>query len=163
MTVFIPDSCWNIWRPQPTIRALRVGPWLRIRKITRPPKQQATTRQINIKTSCRLTSVRSSLFPRRHFTSSRPLLLLDAGSDHVVLLVDAPLPSDPAENLAGLGGPALLEEPAGALRQEDEADELQNRWDNGQAQHVPTARRERGGVKLTRRLSHCVVFALWQV
>lgn len=37
MTVFTPDSCWNIWRPQPTKSARRVGPYLSIRKITIPP------------------------------------------------------------------------------------------------------------------------------
>ena len=48
MTVLIPDSCWNIWRPQPTKRALRVGPWLRIRKITRPPKNNQTNNQMSL-------------------------------------------------------------------------------------------------------------------
>lgn len=42
MTVFIPDSCWNIWRPQPTIRARRVGPWRKILKITIPSENEAT-------------------------------------------------------------------------------------------------------------------------
>lgn len=36
MTVLIPDSCWNICRPQPTIKALRVGGYVSILQITGP-------------------------------------------------------------------------------------------------------------------------------
>lgn len=79
------------------------------------------------------------LFSQKSFTSTRLFLLfLDAGSDGLVLLVNALASSDPAENLTGLLAPALLEKPTGGLRQEEEADELQHSWDNGQTQHVPT-------------------------
>ncbi len=92
------------------------------------------------------------LFLQKSFTSTRLFLLfLDAGSDGVVLLVNALASSDLAENLTGLLAPALLEKPAGALRQEEEeADELQHCRDNGQTQHVPAVWRERGGEKRGR-------------
>lgn len=142
------------------MRALRVGPWRSIRKITRPPKE---AKIFNIKyfSSC-IFIYYSCLYKRqlsqilichsshflKSFTSTRPFLLfLDAGSDGVVLLVSAPASSDLAENLTGLLAPALSEKPTGALRQEEEADELQHCRDNGQTQHVPTVWRERGGVK----------------
>lgn len=95
----------------------------------------------------------------RCFTSTRLFLLfLDAGSDGVVLLVHVLASSDPAENLTALLAPALLEEPAGTLRQEEEADELQHGRDNGQTQHVPAVQGEemlkdsRWGLKTRRGL-----------
>lgn len=57
-------------------------------------------------------------------STSLLLLFFDAVSDGFVLHVNVLASSDPAENLTGLLAPALLEEPAGALRQEEEADEL---------------------------------------
>lgn len=74
------------------------------------------------------------------------LLFLNAGSDGFILRVNILASSDPAENLTGLLAPPLLEEPAGALWQEQEADELQHCWDNGETQHVPTVRRDGAGV-----------------
>lgn len=83
-----------------------------------------------------------------NFTSTGLFLLfLDAGSDGFVLCVNALASSDPAENATGFLAPALLEKPAGALRQEEEADELHQRWDDGQTQHVPAVRRERGAAE----------------
>lgn len=70
-------------------------------------------------------------------TTCRRILLLNAGSDGVELALDAPASSDPAENLARLLAAALLEEPAGALWEEEEADELHHGRDAGEAQHVP--------------------------
>lgn len=157
MTVFIPDSCWNIWRPQPTMRALRVGPWWRILKITSPPKQQARIKTIlntilNVCTKHGFVTSRQNSFShccsQKTFTSARLFLLfLDAGFDGVILRVNALAPSDPAESFTGLLAAALLDKPAGALWQEEEADELQHRWDNGQTQHVPTVWREWRRVK----------------
>ena len=147
MTVFIPDSCWNIWRPQPTMRALRVGPWRRILKITRPPAQQAGIKTI-VCTKHGFVTYRQNSFShccsQKSFTSTRLFLLfLDAGFDGVILRVNALAPSDPAESLTGLLAAALLDKPAGALWQEEEADELQRCWDDGQTQHVPMVWRER--------------------
>lgn len=170
MTVFIPDSCWNIWRPQPTIRALRVGPWRRIRKITKRPKEKNSQKiplmylhffnvwlSMSLCTKGSFVPYRQAhfvkafiffLFSQKYFTStSLFLLFLNDGFDGVVLLVNVLAPSNPAESLAGLLVPALLEKPTRALRQEEEADELQHCWENGQTQHVPTVWREREGVK----------------
>lgn len=79
-------------------------------------------------------------FSFKSFTSTRiSLFFLDAGSDGVVLLVHVLASSDPAENLTGLLAPTLLQEPTGALWEEEEPEELQHSRYDGQAQHVPTA------------------------
>lgn len=154
MTVLIPDSCWNIWRPQPTIRALRVGPWRRIRKITIPPEEQAAKiysfngRIINITTVvfCLFVVVLLFIYLKSFTSTSLFLLFFNAGSDGFILHVNILASSDPAENLTGLLAPPLLEEPAGALWQEAEADKLHHCRDNGETQHVPTVRRDGAGV-----------------
>lgn len=82
----------------------------------------------------------SRVFPLTSAAISRLLLLLDAGSDGVELPFDALASSDPAENSTSLLAAALLEEPAGALGKEEEADELHHGRDAGKAQHEPSGR-----------------------
>lgn len=103
-----------------------------ILKKTTPPENEATQQHMSIlEMSVELSCVVS-------FTSIVVrLLLLNAGSHGVELPVDVLACSDPAEDLTSLLAAALLEEPAGALREEEEADELHHGRDAGQAQHVP--------------------------
>lgn len=75
MTVFIPDSCWNIWRPQPTIRALRVGLWRRIRKITRPSTEQASKHFIFYITHTFISFIVLLFFEISHLHQPSPPLL----------------------------------------------------------------------------------------
>lgn len=120
------------------IRARRVGPWRRILKNTRLPENKATQQHVTV---LELSEESVELSPVAPFTCvAIGLLLLDAGSDGVVLLVDVLPSSDPAEDPASLLGAALLEEPAGALGKEEEADELHHGRHAGQAEHVPAGR-----------------------
>lgn len=86
MTVLIPDSCWNICRPQPTMRALRVGPWWRIRKITRPPKEQ--------------TGKNQHLIWRNTQTTHVPSFLSDVGLFMSLLFLSHRNPSPPPDSFS---------------------------------------------------------------
>lgn len=80
----------------------------------------------------------SSLCWKPSLTSSTVLLLfLDAVFDAVVLLVDVLVSSDLAEHAAGLLGQPTLDQPARALWQEEESQELKHSGNHRQAQHVP--------------------------
>ena len=70
------------------------------------------------------------------------LLLVDAVLDAVKLLVDVLVSSDLAEDPARLLGQPSLDEPARALRQEEETKELDHGRHHRKTQHVPG---DRGG------------------
>lgn len=69
--------------------------------------------------------------------TSTALLLIQAVLDAVVLLINVLVAPDLTEHTASLLGQPALDQPTRALRQEQEADELQHSGEHRQTQHVP--------------------------
>lgn len=72
-------------------------------------------------------------------STSSTILLVNAVLDAVVLLVDVLVTPDLAKHTASLLRQPVLDQPAGALRQEQEADKLENSREHGKTQHVPVS------------------------
>lgn len=72
-------------------------------------------------------------------STSSTLLLVNAVLDAVVLLVNVLVTPDLAEHSAGLLRQPALDQPAGALGQEQEADKLDYCREHRKAQHVPVS------------------------
>lgn len=69
-------------------------------------------------------------------STSSTLLLVNAVLDAVVFLIDVLVAPDLAEHTASLLRQPALDQPAGALGQEQEADKLENCREHRKTQHV---------------------------